>query len=418
MIDTSGWDWSPGKREVADTAAFAEGAQWVEEFQASPDGEKLAVVVRTEDEDFAVRINGEDWGEDRYEKAYNLRFAPDGRLMACVSVDMEWTMAVDGESWPEGYGFIMRPRFVADSVFCGIQQDMRYGCSLNGAAWETLYDNANQFAADAAGEHTAAVIQAEPLAQADIYKYQSGIFTVAVDGTPWAERFVNCYTPVFAPDASKVACQVRRSLYDYTIAVDGKVWGKNYQCVWEPAFNPATGAVVAPVRVGGKWGLAQDNDMIWDPLYFQLWQQQFSPCGKNIFAICAPSFGEFTVIKNKAPWGVTFPVVTDLRLSPDGQRACAIGRDGDARYHLMLDGAVWPGAYDMLFWPVFSPDSAHVAIRADKGGRQVILVDGKPYGEDFEQAFDPAFSPDSKSVLIKGLKNGKFTRIVAALSDF
>lgn len=418
MIDTSGWDWSPGKREVAEAAAFAEGAQWVEEFHASPDGEKLAAVVRTEDQEFVVRVNGEDWSEDRYEKAFLPKFAPDGRLMVCVSADMEWTVAVDGESWPEGYGFIMRPRFAGESVYCGIQQDMRYGCSLNGEAWETLYENANQYTADAAGAHTAAVVQVEALGQADIFKFQSGVFSVAVDGVAWAERFMNCYTPIFNADGTKVACQVRRSLYDYSVAVDGKVWGKNFQCVWEPCFNPASGAVVAPVRMGGKWGLAQDGDMLWDAKYFQLWQQQISPCGKNIFAICAPRFGEFTVIKNKAPWAATFPVVTDLRVSPDGQRACAIGRDADKHYRMMVDGSVWAGGYDMLFWPAFSPDSAHVAVRADKGGSQAIIVDGKAFGEDFDVAFDPTFSPDSKSVLVKGMKNGKYVRTVAALSEF
>ena len=418
MHDSSGWDWSPGKKEVVETAKFAEGVQWVEEFYASPDGEKLAAVVCTDAAEFGVSVNGEFWSEDRYEKAILPRYTPAGALSVVVSQEMEWSVAVDGERWAEGYSFVMKPFYPGESIAAGVQQDMRYGMTLNGQAWETLYDNANQFSADASGQKTAAAVQTEPLAQADIFKFQSGIFTVAVDGVAWDEKFVNCYTPVFTPDGSSVAAQVRRSLYDYTIAVDGKVWGANYQCVWEPVFNPATGKFMAPVRVAGKWGLADESGILWDTTLVQLWHMRVTADGGSIYGICAPKFGQFTVIKNKAPWDVTFDTVTDLTISPDGERACAIGRGDGAQYSMMVDGKVWNGTSDMLFVPAFSPDSAHVAVRADRGGRQFILVDGKAFGTDFDQAFDPVFSPDSSKVLVKGVTGGKFVRIVADLKDF
>lgn len=419
MHDTSGWDWSPGKKEVVNTAKFAEGVQWVEEFQASPDGESLAAIVCTDAAEFQVSVNGELWSEeDRFEKAILLRYTQGGQLSAVVSQDMEWSVAVDGERWEEGYGFVMKPFYVADSIVAGVQQDMRYGMTLNGTAWENLYDNANQFSADPSGQKTACAVQTEPLAQADIFKYQAGIFTVAVDGERWDETFVNCYTPVFSADGNSVASQVRRSLYDYSIAVDGKVWGTNYQCVWQPIYNQATGKFLAPVRVAGKWGLADDSGLLWDAKWTQLWNLQITDDGKNIFGVCAPEFGKFTVIKNKAAWAPTFLTVFGLTVAPDGESACAIGRDTHARHSMMVNGKVWPGNWDMLFFPAFSPDSKHVAVRADQGKRQFIVVDGKPYGMDFDQAFDPVFSPDSSKVLIKGVAGGKFVRIVADLNEF
>ncbi|MBU1248776.1 MAG: WD40 repeat domain-containing protein [Proteobacteria bacterium] len=417
MQDTSGWSWDPGKSVVCDTTKISGEVQWLEELFASPDGEKAGCVACTDDAEFGVYVNDEFW-ENRYEKAITPKFTPDGRLVVTVSADMEWTLAVDGESWPEGYGFVWDHKFAAGKIACAVQQDMQYGMSVDGEIWETLYENANNFVLSPDGSSTACAVQVQRTAAADIGAFKSGVFSIAVDGKAWSEVFMNCYTPCFNADSSSVACQVRRTLSDYSIAVDGKVWDNNFQCVWEPLFHPITGEVFAPVRLGGKWGMAKDGQVIWDAKWTQLWQPQFNADGSNLFAICATDFGKFTVIKNKAPWSATFPVVRDLVMSPDGQRAAVVVKTGKETYGVVVDGKLVGGDYDMLFAPVFSPDSNNVAIRGRKGADWVVVMNGKPYTEGFDRCFDPVFSPDSSMVLIKGATHGKVERIVAPLNQF
>jgi hypothetical protein len=228
---------------------------------------------------------------------------------------------------------------------------------------------------------------------------------------------MNVWTPAFDPLGKRVAVQVRTSLYDYSIAVDGQKWAGNYACVWEPRFNPATGKVVAPVRLKGLWGMAQDGQLIWEPRFVQCWHQVISQDGKNIAAIVAPEFGDFTVAVNGKPWGIKFPVVTDLVTGrdggPDGVRVAALGCVENRDWQVLVDGEAWAGTWDMAWKPVISPAGGHVAAKVAKGKRQTIVVNGRPYSREFDQVFEPTFSPDGKKLLIRGIDKGSVVRIVA-----
>ncbi|HAS88035.1 MAG TPA: hypothetical protein DCS48_01815 [Desulfovibrio sp.] len=417
MPDASTWDWNPGRREIQDTGSWSDKFEWVEEFHASPDGEKVGAVVHKSDLEFTACVNGETWEED-YDRIFYPKFAPDGRFTGVAQQMGEWTLSVDGKHWPENYGYIWKTTFGPEgSIICAVQNDMEYGMGVDGVLWENFFENANNFTAGNDGKSTAAVVQVKPMGQADIETFQKGIYSVAVNGTVWDDVFMNCYTPVFDAKCEKVACQVRKTLYDYTIAVDGKIWQREYQCVWAPCFNPATGALVAPVRLGGKWGMAQDEELIWNNTFANCWHQQFSADGSKLYAIVAPTFGSFTVAADGKPWSITAPVVIDLAVSPDGNRAAALGKD-DKAYTVMCDGKVWSGVYEMAWKPVFSPDSSKVAAKVEKNGRYTVVLDGKPYGQDFDQCWEPVFSPDSSKVLIRAIDDGKFIRIVAEVSEF
>ena len=84
MSDTNAWDWDTGDREITDINLWREKFEWVEEPQASPDGEQLAAVVKTGEMEFNVCINGTTW-ENTYDKIWYLRFTPDNRPAAIVS---------------------------------------------------------------------------------------------------------------------------------------------------------------------------------------------------------------------------------------------------------------------------------------------------------------------------------------------
>ena len=95
MHRKSGWDWEISKRVIADIEHWRHLFNWVEELYVSPDGEKVAAVVNLAEGEFNVCVNGETWGTV-FDKIWNLRFAPDGRLAGLVSEMGEWTVAVDG----------------------------------------------------------------------------------------------------------------------------------------------------------------------------------------------------------------------------------------------------------------------------------------------------------------------------------
>lgn len=414
-----GWDWEKGKRTILSSVSPKDSYFWQEEPHVSPDGETFAAVVRLDDESFTMRVNDEEW-EESYEKAWLPRFAPDGRLTCLVMADDEWTVSVDGTPWENRFGFIWNSMFgTGGQIYAAIQQDMRYGMVADGEPWEELFENANEFALRADGKKSAAVVQVKSLKQADLEGFRSNIFTLAVDGArAWDTEFMNLWTPVFDErGGERVACQARLTPFEYTIVVNGEAWPASYNCVWAPAFDPATGALAAPVRQGGRWGMAVDAAIHWTPRYYQCWEQQWSRDGKHLWAVVAPEFGKFTVACNDRAWNSTFPVVSDLCLSPDGGRAAALACHINKDYRVIVDDSVWQGVWDMAWKPVFSPDGAHVAALVQSGESFTYLVDNKPVGESFSRAWPPFFSPYSGSVLLRGIQNNKLVRMVLRLKD-
>ncbi|MBW2195302.1 MAG: WD40 repeat domain-containing protein, partial [Deltaproteobacteria bacterium] len=91
MVDTNSWDWDTGEKVLADTSSWKDKFEWVEEFQASPDGEKVTAIVKTGEGEFNVCVNGQTW-ENPFDRIWCLRFGPDGRLACIISANAEWTV--------------------------------------------------------------------------------------------------------------------------------------------------------------------------------------------------------------------------------------------------------------------------------------------------------------------------------------
>jgi Tol biopolymer transport system component len=427
------WDWEPGKRIIQDTNKCSADYEWMQEFYTSSDGEKIAAIVHLGQAEFTLCVNGQTW-ENTFDNIWSPKFSPDGRLTALVSSMGEWTVAVDDQPWEEQYGFLWDLQFSTQGevIAAAAQQNMNYGMVRDGQIWENLYSKGSDFCLSSEGNKTAAVVQKMPLDEGDIETFQKGVFSVAVEGEPWEQNFINVWKPVFDPKGDRIAAQVRTSLYDYSIAVDGKTWADNYSCVWEPVFDPASGKVIAPVRLSGKWGLAGDAELLWQPRYNQLWHQQISPDGQIIAAIVAPDYGNFTVAVNDKPWSKTYSLVNDLTLSPDGSRAAAVGSEnvshnrygGDMgetinRWQIIADGVPWQGWYDMVYPPVFSQDGKHLAAKVENKGKFTVILDDKAYPQEFSMLWDPIFSPESDKLLIRALdEQGRFLRIVAKIQEF
>ncbi len=423
MDMSTDWNWNTGKKVIAEFGKWEASFDWVEEPYVSPDGAKIAAVVKTGEMEFSVCVNGTAW-ENRFDKVWYTRFAPDGRLTAIVSDTGQWTLAVDGTPWEEQFDYIWDTRFAADgrTIVCTAQQGMQYLLVKNGAAWgEATFANIGHTAVSPDGSRLAAVVQTEEFSEGDIFKFQEGCYSIAVNGHVWERNFVNAWETSFSANNQHVATEVRLSLYDYTIAVDGKTWNSVYPSVWKPVFNPNDATVTAPVKTAGAWALACDGKPIWGNKYAQLWHHMYSPDGSKIAAIAAPKFGRWTIAVDDRPWGVTFGDFVDGAVfSPTGQRVACIGVE-NKQHHIVVDGKPWSGSYDMAWKPVFSADGQHVAAKVEKDGAFTLVVDDTPLKENYSRVWDPVFSPDGRHLMVRAIEgqgaDAVYTRAVLPLTD-
>jgi hypothetical protein len=410
------WDWSLGTRQLSDLGKQADHVEWREEAQVSPDGESIAAVVKLEDS-YTICVNGEFWNSEG-ERIWYPRYSPDGRLAALAMVDGEWTMAVDDELWPEMYTFLWGTLFAEKGpmIAACVQSDTKYGMVVDGTIWPSLFENANNFVLAPEGSSSAAVVQSVSLGQADTETFQQGCYTVAVDGIPWERNFISAWTPIFNPSGSRVAAQVRTSMFDYTIAVDGIPWSETYTSVWEPCFDPKDDAVFSPVRTPTGWCVAREGKPIWDSRFVQLWDLKVRP--GRICAVVATRFGRWTVAVNGTAWeNDEAHALSDMRVHETSGKIAARAKLKE-QWTMIVDGQFWNGRYERIWKPVLSPDGSRVAAKVEDKGAYTILLDGAPYKETYDEVWDPIFSPNGNTILIKAVKNNKYVRIVAPLEDF
>lgn len=405
MCAKNEWDWAVGERPVANLTEWQTKFGYMEEPKISPDGERVAAVVMNEDAEFTVLDNGDPW-EGRWDKAWSLKFSPDGRLAGLVSEMAEWTVAVDGTPWETTGEYVWDLRFSSDgaSIMAAVQKGLRYYLMINDVAWENNFNYLSNAAMSPDGASGAAVVQTVPLTEGDIFEFQKGAYTVAVDGHAWDRQFVNGWETAFSTDGRHVAAEVRTSLYDYTIAVDGAVWSESFAAVWAPRFHPKKNSVTAPVRIGAHWTLAQDGTLIWNQRFVQLWQHVYSQDGARIAAIVAPEFGRWTVAVDGVPWIRTFgDYMADPVFSPNGQKVAAIGVD-QGKASVLVNGLSWPETFDRAWKPVFSPDGQRVAVKTETSGKYHLYVDGQRHARTYLDMADPVFSPDGNKVLVRAIK--------------
>src|SRR4030042_5899980 len=98
MNSSASWDWETKEKLLADLNDLRKKFIDVRELTPSDDGEKIGVVVKDQEKKFTTCVNGNIW-EELFERVYSLRFNPDNQLISLVFKDMEWTVAVDHETW-------------------------------------------------------------------------------------------------------------------------------------------------------------------------------------------------------------------------------------------------------------------------------------------------------------------------------
>lgn len=406
--------WETGKLIITDLGEWQRHGR-VLELSVSPDGQKVAAPILTEGGTMLVCENGVPW-EGELEKAWGLRYLPDGRLLAIVRRDDAWTLGTGGTYWENTFAFAWNPKWSADGSVVAVQvkREVAHTLCVNDSPWSEEFRSMRDFCLGPDGL-AAGTVQVEELPEADIFKFMEGTWSVAVAGARWPQTFINTYAPVFSQDGKHVAAEVRLDICEYTVAVDGKPWEQRFSMIWEPCFK-ADGTVLVPVRHQGSWTVAQDGQPIWSGGYMQLWRLSLSPDQSRLAAVVAPSYGRFTVAVDDRPWPVTFSdAVLPPCFSPDGQRVAAIVRDQD-RFSIAVDGKPWDLRFDMVYDPVFSPDSSRLAAKVESDGRFGYALDGRVGSRRFEACFDPVFGEGGK-VLLRYLEGSKLCREVVPVDS-
>lgn len=113
------------------------------------------------------------------------------------------------------------------------------------------------------GKRTASHVLTKRRVELDNIGFMKKNWTVAVDGTPWENTFLNVWGGTFSDDGKHVAAVVRTALAQYTIAVDGTPWEQAFGTVWEPTYKPGTADVFAPVQTPKGWTLAVNGKPAW-----------------------------------------------------------------------------------------------------------------------------------------------------------
>jgi hypothetical protein len=402
MLDIESWDWGSEEKMLAEPAKWKDQFEDVWEPYVSPDGEKIASIVKIGEGEFNMCVNGSTW-EEPFEKMWYSRFAPDGRLTALISKDMEWTIAVDGAALEKTYEYIWDVKFSADgkTIAATVKQDGAYGMLINGKVLECPIKL-----------HTVAV------AEADLDGFLKGSWSVVVNGKPWNDNFVDVYGLAITNDGKNVAAEYRAAICEYGIVVDGKPWNEKFGCTWEPVFHPnKSDEITAPVRQGGQWFLATNGRIVWDRGFTNILYQTYSPDCQKIAATVAPQFAKWTVAVDGRPWPTTFnECLLKPCFSPDGRQVAVIAKDS-SNWLLVVDGTILGEGYDNIWQPVFSPNGDKVICKVEKNGKYAVAVNGKIQGKDYEALWDPVVSPDGTKVMICGIEGGKYYRKVVPLRD-
>lgn len=425
-------DWKTQKKVIADIDSWKSKFFEVRQLNVSDDGEKIGAIVLPNETTFAVCINDNLWDEV-FDRAWSLKFKED-KAVCLVYTDNAWTVAIDGLLWDEKFDYVWNLQITNNNknIAVNIKKGDQYGVCLDGKPWQQGFADVRNLFVSPDGTKAAASVAVKALAEADIFGFQKGVWTVAVDGKPWNTNFVNVWGLAFSSDSKHVAAETRINLYDYAIVVDENMWHEVFKCVWEPMFHPKENSVIAPVKLAQGWTIAMNGKPIWDT-FVQLWNPRFSNDGRKIAAVVAPEFGKWTIAVDSIPWQKTFnDTVLAPIFSPDGKKVAAIAKEskdqmsmgsslhsikGNDRWTIIVDGVAWDQTFDMIWDPVFSPDSKTIVAKAEINGKYCIVVNGKPGKKFFDALWRPVFSPDGNKLLVRAVTQGKYCRYILNLNE-
>ncbi|MCP3926307.1 MAG: Tmc redox complex protein TmcD [Desulfobacterales bacterium] len=411
MRDIEKWDWETSEKEIL-VNKWINDYNWIEEIKVSQDGENIASIVSTGEAEFGICVNGELWDES-FEKAWSLQFTPSQKLVSLVSNDEEWAVCIDGNSWESKFDYIWDLKVNSKGVGASVQVDGKYGMVVNGIAWGDLFENISGTVLNENGD-SAAVVQVDPISQADIERYNNGIYSVSVNGILASEKHTNIWDISFNSTGSEVAYSIRKNRTDYSIGRNKSIWDNTFQCSWKPVFTN-NNEVIAPVRKGGKWYLYKDDKQLWKNNYLQLLNLAVS--GDNISVAISDSYGKWSVSENDIKWDFRCDkIISDLFYSDSGKTLIALFKN-NKYWDIAVNNKIWGLKADKLWKPHISDNEEIITTRMEKDGKYYLVVNGNVHNEGFEMIFEPEISSDSSKILLKVLDMGVYKRKILPLDQ-
>ncbi len=371
---------------------------------ASPDGERIAFVVETQDGEILVWVNGNTW-EEVFERVNYLCFLSNGSLACTVQKDGMWTVAVEGNLWENSYEYVWNLQFNKNGSILAVntKTGSDYSVCVNDTPWEkSFFDTRDLFISDN-GKSVATYVRLENYPVLDILNFAKGMWSLAVNGKEWKDKFISVFGCAFSPNGEKTAAGIRFSNREFSIAVNGVHWEGSFIQVWEPVFlNDAD--VLAPVKLDRGWCLYCNGYPFWEKVFMQIWNIRVHTEKGKVAGVIATELGKWTVIVDGTPWDHLF---SDLILppvfSPDGTRVAATVKH-NGKWSIAADDKPWNIDAERVWDPVFSPDGTKIAVRAEKQGKYFPIINEKKLEETFDYLWDPVFSPDGEKVLLRGIK--------------
>ena len=192
------WDWKTSTKEIASISDWTSSFPEVQEIVISPDGERVAAIVMTEDETVTVCVNGELW-TNTFEKAWSLKFSPGSRLFCIGMNDDEWTVIEEDQPWEESFDYVWNMKVSPEGPGVGvnIRTSDGYGVALNGNTWDSKFEQMRSVEVSPDGQRAAGNVQLGSLSEGDISGFKKGLWGLAVDGELWDANFLNVWDCAF-----------------------------------------------------------------------------------------------------------------------------------------------------------------------------------------------------------------------------
>jgi hypothetical protein len=412
MKNKDSWDWETDSKEVP-IGEWREKYNWIEDIHVSPDGEKVASIVNIDDAEFGICENG-SISEGVFEKAWSLKYAPNGDSVCFVANDDEWTVFTCGDVWEETFDYIwdMKISYDGSHIGASVQRDGKYGMVVNDSAWENMHEN---IAGTIMGDkgNTAGVVQVDSLNQADIEGFNTGIFAVALDGNLISDKHMNIWDLSINCKGTEVAYSIRKNRTDYSIGRNKSEWSSLFQCSWKPEFT-VNNSVIAPVKQG-DWSLYKDDKKLWNNNFLQI--TKLATFDDNISAVVSDKYGMWAISENDNMWDLRCDkIITDLYYSDDGKSLVSVFKDKD-HWDVAINNSRWNLKADKLWRPVVSNNNEFAATRIEMDGKYYLVVNGTLYKTGFDMIFEPEISPDSSKILLKVLDGDTYNRFVLSLDQ-
>ena len=376
------------------------GDVWEETFERlwslkfTPDNKLICLAYRNYE--WALGLNNELW-EDRFDSAWNLTVSPDGKSIALnVKKEELYGASLNGATWenrfvdardialsPDGTktaSLVQTKRLKEGDIF-GFQEGI-WTVAVDGIPWDRTFVNVWGITFSPDSKHVAVEVRL------NLYDY-----TIAVDGKPWEKVYGCVWEPFFKPYSDDIIAPVKTS-GGWTLAMNGQPIWDTYVQVRNQRFSPdgrSIAAVVAPEY--GKWTIAVENSP---------WKRSFGD------AVLPPIF---------SPDSKRVAAVGKESRNPFHMESALHNIEENDRYSIAVDGTPWPDDFEMVWDPIFSPGSDKVLAKVEKNGKYFIVIDGRIGKHGYEDLWNPVFSPDGEKLLIRCIEGGKYYRRVIPINE-